>query len=256
MGMKTVQHNYLYHRSLPGVRLFCFPYAGGGASVYTSWRRVLGPEIEVVPVQLPGRESRFVEAPVKDIATLLLDIDWQRSTYNDAKPWALFGHSMGALIAFEVARYCRHKALPAPVHLFVSGCTAPQLPREDPPLQHVSDKEFITQVSQRYDGIPREVLEHEELLELVLPALRADMELVESYRYTEEEPLTCPVTAFGGLQDRSVSHEDLLAWKRQTEGPFVARMFPGGHFFLRESAASLLATIKKDLLQSLSTKMD
>lgn len=165
------------------------------------------------------------------------------------KPFAFFGHSLGALIAFEVAREVRRENALSPVHLLVSGQPAPQIPLPDQPIHALPATEFVGQVSTRYRGIPDAVRQNAELMELVLPVLRADVAMYEGYVYSAEPPLDCRISAFGGLEDRSVRRESLAAWREQTLGSFSMRMFPGDHFFLHETHASFLRTIAQELAQ-------
>jgi medium-chain acyl-[acyl-carrier-protein] hydrolase len=163
-------------------------------------------------------------------------------------PFAFFGHSMGALVAFELARELRRRAWPGPMRLAVSGHQAPHRPDPDPPVAHLPDAEFIEEMRTRYDGIPDEVLAEQELLKLVLPALRADVLVIESYVYASEPPLDCPLSCFGGEEDRQVRREDFEAWREQTRGPFRLRTFPGGHFFVDSARGAVLQALREDLL--------
>ena len=162
------------------------------------------------------------------------------------KPFVFFGHSMGALLSFEVARQLRRQCSPQPSHLFVSGRRAPQIPDNDPPTNALPESEFVAEL-RRLNGTPREVLEHEELLQFMLPILRADFEVNESYEYAPESPLSCPITACGGLNDTDVRREDLDAWRAQTNASFVLRMFPGDHFFLNAYQPLFLRSLSYDL---------
>lgn len=229
------------------LRLFCLPYAGGGASAYRLWPEGLPPFVEVCPVQLPGRERRtreplFTEGPplVEAIGQAILPLL--------DKPFALFGHSLGAMLSFELARYLRRRHEHEPLQLFVSGRGAPQLPYQEPPIHALPEQEFIAELA-NYDGTPKEVLEHAELMQLLLPILRADFRINETYAYTHGPPLGCPLSAFGGQQDLKASREGLEAWGAQTTGDFSVRMYPGGHFFINTDRACLLRDISRDLLR-------
>jgi medium-chain acyl-[acyl-carrier-protein] hydrolase len=167
------------------------------------------------------------------------------------KPFALFGHSMGATIGFELARELRRQHASGPVHLFVSGGRAPQIPDPDPPIHHLPEKEFIAGL-RRFNGTPEEVLRNPELMGLFLPILRADLAALETYSYTPGEPLDCSISAFGGLEDEKVSQDELAAWRDQTRGAFTLRMLPGDHFFLRTARTLLLHAISQDLRLLLS----
>jgi medium-chain acyl-[acyl-carrier-protein] hydrolase len=241
-----------HDRPYAGIRLFCFPYAGGGASIFHSWSGHLPRSIEVCPVQLPGREDRLGERAFSNMAALLDALVPVLLPYLDM-PYAFFGHSMGALISFEVTRYLyRIGQRNKPLHLFVSGHRAPQLPDTDPPTYELPEPEFIEKL-RHLKGTPEAVLQNTELLHLLLPLLRADFALCETYSYTHEKPLECGLSAFGGLQDSDVSREALEAWRKQTSGQFKMRFFEGGHFFLHQENArfSLLKALSFDLLSYL-----
>jgi medium-chain acyl-[acyl-carrier-protein] hydrolase len=162
------------------------------------------------------------------------------------KPFVIFGHSLGALIGFELARQLRRQYGVSPVRLFISAGRAPQIPRRDPPIHTLPPKEFLVEV-RRLNGIPTELLEHEELMEIVLPILRADFALYETYEYSAEPPLNCPISTFGGLQDGKVSRSDLEAWRDETTACLSLRMFAGDHFFLNTARPLLLQMISQEL---------
>lgn len=231
------------------LRLFCFPYAGGAASAFCTWSDDLPRGVEVCPIQLPGRESRLGEPPFTRLAPLVQALAPAIRPYLD-KPFAFFGHSMGATISFELARQLRQQDDPGPVHLFVSGSRAPQIPDPDPPIHHLPEAEFVEEL-RRFNGTPELVLQNAELMQLFLPLLRADLALHEAYTYTADEPLDCPISAFGGLEDEEVSRDELAAWRDQTRGAFTLRIFPGDHFFLRSARALLLWAVSQDLTQVL-----
>ena len=149
------------------------------------------------------------------------------------KPFALFGHSLGTLIAFELARRLRETYSVSPVRLIVSAGAAPQLSHRGTPVHNLPETEFLAEL-RRLNGTPIELLNHAELMEILLPLLRADFALYETYQYSVAPALNCPITAFGGLQDRRVEQADLAAWSVQTDNSFALRMFPGDHFFLKQ----------------------
>jgi medium-chain acyl-[acyl-carrier-protein] hydrolase len=200
----------------------------------------------VCPVQLPGRGSRFRERPFERIADLVgaaaaaLDPLFDRS-------FALFGHSMGALVAFELARELRRRRGPSPALLLLAAHEAPHRPPPLPPFSHLPDDAFLEEVRLRYEGIPDEVLDEPELLELLLPVLRADISALENYVFAQEEPLDCPLSCFGGNEDRHLSLEDLEAWREQTSRPCQVRMLAGNHFFLETARGELLRAVAEDL---------
>jgi medium-chain acyl-[acyl-carrier-protein] hydrolase len=231
------------------LRLFCFPYAGGAASIFRAWPDALPPSIQVCPIQLPGRENRLREPVYTRLEPLVQALTPALQPYLDM-PYAFFGHSLGALIAFEIIRIFIRQNSPGPIHLFVSGHTAPQVPDKDPPIHQLSKPEFI-KVLGRLNGTPKEVLQNAELMELLIPLLYADFTINETYVYAAGEPLDCPISAFGGLQDDQVNRYDIAAWRDQTRGAFTLRMLPGDHFFLHSARSLLLRTIAQDLAQSM-----
>ncbi len=227
------------------LRLFCFPYAGGAALIFRTWPDSLRMAFEVCPVELPGRGKRITSAPFTRLQLLVQAIAIALLPYLD-KPFAFFGHSMGGLVSFELARLLHKKYGKSPVHLFVSGCRAPQVPDPDPPIHDLPEPEFLEEL-RRLNGTPEAVLENTELMQMLLPALRADFAVIETYAYTPEPPLDCPITAFGGLQDREVSCDDLKAWIEQTNAAFSLHMLPGDHFFLQSAHALLLQSLSQEL---------
>ncbi|HEU4884060.1 MAG TPA: thioesterase domain-containing protein [Longimicrobium sp.] len=231
------------------LRLLCIAHAGGGASAFRGWADVLPPEVEVLPVQLPGRENRIMEAPFDRVAPLVEALADAVEPFLD-QPFAMFGHSNGALIGFELSRTLRARGRPGPVHFFASGRRAPDLPADRGPTHQLPEPEFLADL-QELGGLPAELLAHEELLSLLVPTLRADVAIHETYQFTEQEPLDVPLTAYGGIADPKVQRHQVEAWARHTRGPFAVRMFPGGHFFLQDDRALFLRTLSIDLHQVL-----
>jgi medium-chain acyl-[acyl-carrier-protein] hydrolase len=234
-------------RPSPALRLFCVPFAGAGPSVFRGWSQNLPAAVEALYVHLPGRESRLREASVPDVLGLARGITDAIAPFSD-QPFALFGHSLGALIAFEVARTLRQRALPAPVRLFASAYRAPHLPSPFPPLHRLDEDELLRQVNERYDGsVPTEVLENAELRTLVIPALRADFAALESYQHGAQRPLECPITVFGGRHDRTLAKGALEAWSVHTSREFRLRLVEGGHFYLQSARQQLVDDISEDV---------
>lgn len=226
------------------LRLFCFPYSGGGASAFASWGQSLPASIAVCPVQLPGRESRIAEPPFVSMDALVPCVaEALRPLLNP--PYALFGHSLGALVAFEVARYLRALGAPPPANLFVSACRAPHGSFPEPTYE-LPEAEFLGRI-RRLKGTPNAVFENPELLELVLPILRADTTIYDTYRFQPGDPIECPITALGGVADDHVSRADLADWSIHTKAAFRLRMFPGDHFFLQSARPQLLRALATDL---------
>lgn len=224
------------------LRLFCFPHAGVGGSIYRSWSDRLPGWIELSAVQLPGRESRFRERPFRNVDALVEAVKEGLAPFLD-RPFAFFGHSMGAIVAYEVARVLEEGHGPRPGHLFVSGRRAPHLPPREPPMTHLPDEAFVAEVGRRYGGIPDPLLEQPDLLSIFLPALRADMEALEAYAYRPGASLTCPVTAYGGKADPWAGAPELEAWAASTTARFGMRLFEGGHFFLEAAGSKLVADV-------------
>ena len=227
------------------MRLFCFPYAGGGSLVFRSWGKAFSPEIEVCSIQPPGREERFTETPFASFGPYLEELTEALAPWLD-RPFAFFGHSLGALVSFECARVIRAGSRKAPVRLYVSGCRAPQLPCRDAPRAALPEPLFLDEL-RKLNGTPAEVLREPALMALLLPLLRADFAVFESFRYRDEPPFSYPIHAFGGLSDPQVLRKDLEAWACQTTGEFSLRMMPGDHFFLNAGGGELAEAIGRDL---------
>jgi medium-chain acyl-[acyl-carrier-protein] hydrolase len=220
------------------LRLFCFPYAGGGAAIFKAWHKELNPKIEVCAVQLPGRENRLSEPAFNRLQPLIEAIS-QAILPNLNQPFAFFGHSMGGLICFELASYLRRIYNLTPVHLFISAASAPHIPDTKPPIHNLPQIDFLEEL-RRFNGTPNEVLENQELMELISPTLRADFGVLETYIYSKSPPLSCAITAFGGITDPEVSQTELAAWQEHTTGEFSLQMLPGNHFFIHENRLQLL----------------
>lgn len=228
------------------VRLFCFPYAGGGASLFRTWSRGLLPDVEVWAMQLPGRENRLQDVLIRDLPEVVETLAHVLLPYLTL-PFAFFGHSLGAFIAFELVRKLRIKNGPVPLHLLVSGQRAPHIPNPFPPLHQLPDPDFLEGLNHRYSHIPESVLQCKKFMQLLLPVLRADFTMHETYKYKVDAPVDCPITAFGGLQDPEVGEDDLSSWADQTNNAFTSEMFSGDHFFLECSRTDILRAVAKTL---------
>jgi medium-chain acyl-[acyl-carrier-protein] hydrolase len=229
-------------RRFPSVRLFCFPYAGVGASVFRQWPAGLPVEFDVCAVQLPGRTVRLSEPAVANIPVLVDGIVGAITAYLDI-PFVFFGHSMGAILAAEVARELASRGLRLPSHLFVSGRRPPHMPDPESSLRGLSDPEFVAEINRRYGGIPPEILEHQDVLAMLLPSLRADIAALETHRPARRGPLQCPISAFGGSDDALTPPAHLEAWRGETATTFEVCLFPGGHFYLEPERAAVLAKV-------------
>ena len=227
------------------IRLFCFPPAGAGASLFHGWAEALPSLIEVSAVHLPGREVRIAEPPFTRMGALVEAVSREIELAAD-RPFALFGHSLGGWVAFELARKLRAAGGPTPSLLLVAGCGAPHVAEPNARIHDLPDAEFLAAV-RALNGIPEAALAHPELIELMLPTLRADFTVYETYRYTDAPVLGCPITAFGGREDPRVPRSALEAWSAQTTGRFDLRMFDGDHFFLNTARAELLRSIAEEL---------
>jgi medium-chain acyl-[acyl-carrier-protein] hydrolase len=225
-------------------RLFCFPHVGGSARSFRGWANVLH-ELEVCPVQLPGREKRWREKPFSHVLPLAQAI---ADVLPDDKPFAFLGHSMGALLSFELAKELRRRGR-QPVHLFLSALPAPELLSwPDPPLHTLPDDTFVNELK-RLNGIPDSVLEDASLMQMWLPTLRADYSVAETYVYSPEPPLDCPISTFAGEQDSIATRERVQKWSNHTSASFSLATFPGGHFFLYDVAPR----VSKQILQALGS---
>jgi medium-chain acyl-[acyl-carrier-protein] hydrolase len=236
--METPWFKPLRQRPAPRLRLFCWPYSGGSPPVFRTWPDRLPEDVEVWAAQLPGHPPRLSEPPVTR-ADAIADAASEALAPLLDLPFAFFGHSLGAMLAYEVARRLQARALPQPDVLVAAGHAAPHRPRPEPPIHRLPDDAFAEAV-QRYDGIPAWVLEHREMLELVLPILRADFEVYETYTHGGGPRLRCPVAVFGGLQDPWTPRPDLDAWCELTEAACRVHMFPGDHFFIHSAEPSVL----------------
>lgn len=226
------------------LRLVCFSYAGRGASVFARWGSEMPPSVEVSAAQYPGREDRLSDPPARRVGELV-DALLPSIIERLDRPFAFFGHSLGSIIAFETMRALRERGLPLPLHLFVSARHAPQVATEPATATHrLPDAEFINAVQQRFVGVPRAILDEPELMRLLLPALRADCEMLETYAYRDGPPFAIPITAFGGLRDMAVTREGLEAWAGQTTSSFRLHMIDGDHFFVNDRQGPLVREIR------------
>lgn len=227
------------------VRLFCFPFSGGGASIYRSWPEAMGNEIEVLAVQLPGRESRYHEVRETNINVLVKNIVKAFKVYQD-KPFAIFGYSLGALLAFEVCRELRKQNMNMPVHIFVAAMRAPQTPRVHPPLSSLPDEEFLQKIDYYYQP-QDEAWNNPDLREIFLPVLKDDITLSDSYTYRDEIPLQCPIYVFAGEDDRGAPLALTRRWSEQTSTQMNYHVFEGGHFFINTSLNEIQSLVLKTL---------
>jgi medium-chain acyl-[acyl-carrier-protein] hydrolase len=222
-------------------RLFCFSFAGGRALNFRPWFESFPKMIEICPVEYPGRGSQMGSQPFTELKPLVEAIASALIPHLD-KPFAFFGHSMGALVSFELTHLLKSESSLTPSHLFVSACRAPQLPPTRKPIYNLPESELKAEL-RRFNGTPEAVLENSELMEILLPILRADFAVVDTYVYTHKPPLECPIIVFGGLQDQVVSYAQLAAWQEQAVAPVLLKMFKGDHFFLHSDQTALVQSI-------------
>jgi medium-chain acyl-[acyl-carrier-protein] hydrolase len=227
------------------IRLCCFHYGGGSASAFREWSKDVMDFVELIVVQMPGRENRFNEPLLYNISHVVDKLCMNFDHYMD-KPFIFFGHSMGALIAFEFIRSLRRRGKPQPKHLIVSGTKAPQIPLGRQPIHDLPDSKFIEELK-RYNGIPGSIVDNRELMSLFLPTIRADFCISETYKYLSEEHLTCPITALGGLSDDTFNPDDLLKWEEQTTCAFKSYFLSGDHFFIKTSYKEVLKIVNQVL---------
>jgi medium-chain acyl-[acyl-carrier-protein] hydrolase len=226
--------------------LFCFPRSGGGASSFRNWAEACDPNIEVILIQPPGRESRLREAPLTSMQSLATAVADALPAYLD-RPFAFYGHSLGGKTSFETARELRRRGLPSPVHLYAAACSAPSVPWRHPSLHELPTDDLLREVQRRYGGVPQQIAADPELCALLVPALRADIAVIETYRYSEEAPLATPITCFCGAQDAMTPEPEAIEWRRHTSAAFRFEMFPGDHFFPTASRKPILDVIASDL---------
>lgn len=244
---------FVRYRSSSGarLRLFCFPYAGGGAAVFRPWSQALSQHIDVCAFQMPGRETRIREAPLSKLHEIVeAAVSAMRSQLD--LPYAMFGHSMGSVIAFEASRRLASEGLPLPLHVWLSARRAPGHSDPDPPLRNLSDDDFVDALDLRYGGIPAAVRADRELMSLLLPGLRADIAALETHELLAEPRLTRPITVFGGSADPRAPAEGLDGWRVATTDRFRVRVFEGDHFYIVPRRAEVLAEITRELDRAVS----
>ncbi|WP_393060974.1 thioesterase II family protein [Streptomyces sp. LN549] len=249
--MTSVAFDAHLHRLTPGrssgVRLYCFPFAGGSAASYRPWAASAPQDVSLDTFQLPGRMERMGEPAATDLRSQVPDLAAAVLNDLDDRPYGLFGHSMGTLLAYEIALELRRLGAPAPRLLALSGRRAPQIEVEGfQPYHLMPDAEFMARIEQ-LGGIPPQLLEHRDLLDFMLPTMRADFTAVETYRTRPSAPLDCPLLVFGGTEDHDAPPESLAAWAELSSARTTLHTYPGGHFFLWDHAATMLRLIAEGL---------
>jgi surfactin synthase thioesterase subunit len=234
----------------PLLRLVCVPYAGGGAAVYHGWAERLPAVIEPWAVRMPGRDARLHEPLRTDLVATAGELADALAPLL-TEPYAFFGHSLGAFLAFETVRALRERGVQEPVLLVVSARNPPQQRTYTGTVHRLPDDEYLDVLDQRYGAIPPLLREDAQMRALYLPILRADTTMLEQYRYVPGRSLGCPVLAYGGVEDPETSAVTLGAWADVTSGGCTTTLLPGGHFFLGPSRDGLLAHLADELLRAL-----
>ena len=225
------------------ITLFCFPFAGGGASTYNNWVKMLDERYTVCPIQLPGREDRIAESPYYDMNAMLNDLESEIMDNIDGK-FAFWGHSMGGKIAYELEKRLEKKNKIAE-WLFISASRAPCFPETDP-IHGLPDLDFKHKLS-KFDGTPKEIMENDDLLDFFLPMLRADFTMDETYCGDTSVKLQCPVSAFAGDCDKEATEKEMKAWSNYTKNEFEYRVFHGSHFYIKENEIPVLKAVADTL---------
>jgi len=227
------------------LRIFCFPYAGGGASIYSRWELAMPLEVDLCIAQLPGRENRRHENAFRSFS-LLINVLSEEITPLLNKPYVLFGHSMGALICFELARKLRETNNELPMHIFLSGLAPPKSVDKSEFSYNIMCDSDVIDLLDRINGTPKEILKDRELLEVFLPVVKADFELLNSYFFVAQNPLECPITSYHGIND-NIPISEISNWTNQTKKGFKIKIFQGDHFFINSSRDSVLTALRADL---------
>lgn len=243
MTAKTAWVQRFVPRPACDLRLFCFHHAGVGAAVYRPWALQMPADIEVCAIELPGRGNRLREAPLDSVEAMVAQLLEHLQTELD-RPFVFFGHSMGAVLAYETALALAERGQAMPEHLFVSGRRPPHVPDPMSPIGELPDPAFVAEINRRYGGIRPELLQHPDVMELLLPALRADIRALDRHRPAQpRKALCCPITAMGGDADAVTPADHLEAWRPLTSAAFAARRYPGDHFYLDPRRAAVLADL-------------
>ena len=231
--------------------LFCFPFAGGGAAVWHPWATHLEGVAKVVGVRLPGRESLVNLTPLEQLDQMVEQIA-MRLAVPEGQSFSFFGHGMGALLAFELVRYLRRFNKPMPNALILCASRAPYLADRQNVISGLPDEQFVRAIEERFGAIPSELQEHPELIELLLPAFRADVAACEQYNHVVEQPLDVPILALGAAEDLLVTLDEVRAWGTLTNRHFEVGFFSGKHFFVQSAAKAVCGRIVRFLAQPLN----
>lgn len=213
--------------------------------MYMPWLKYLDPKIELISTQLPARGSRIFEPPYRDMETLVEDLSQEVVGLID-KPYAFFGYSLGAKIAYEVVIKLKERGYPLPRHFFATASPAPFLPRRRAPIHHLSDQEFMAKIGS-YSGTPKELLQDQEMMELLLPGLRGDFSILENHQGKMQPVLNARLSIYGGEEDVDVNVEDLLAWSMAFKNTSHYQLYSGGHFFINTNLSDLVENVNSTL---------
>jgi surfactin synthase thioesterase subunit len=230
------------------IKLFCLPYAGGSAAVYKYWKQYLHDRIELFPIELAGRGSRIGEPFYGSVEEALEDIHRIIISNLEEQPYALFGHSMGSVLVYELAYRIKELGHPYPVHMFISGRYPPGFVSKKKVLYDLPDKEFVDEVF-KLGGTPKEVLKSNELMELFLPILRADFRITDTYRHIEKNTkLDCDISVLWGKREKGATIFDVAKWHDYTSKSCKIHMFDGDHFFIHDYKKDVAAIINSSLI--------
>lgn len=247
MQKSVTSHSSLFFRPLvrpaARMRLVCFPFAGGSAATYTPWTQYLHEDAELIAIQLPGRGSRLVENPYDSIDAMVADLHTGMSDFLD-KPCIFFGHSMGAKIAFELACALHRNNQPLPARFIVSGSAAPFIPRRSAMVHALPDAAFKKRLTE-LNGTPERVLQNTELMSYLMPTLRADFKIAETYRREKDCILPTTLAIYGGNRDEVIAEADLMAWREVFSDVADIKLYEGGHFFINQHTGDILARINQ-----------
>ncbi|MBK0025786.1 thioesterase [Stenotrophomonas sp. S48] len=252
MILIAVASPWIIHRpnAARRLRLYCFAYAGGHAGVFAPWQALLEPHVEVCGIQLPGRGARMREPAAASFDTLITDIAGAIAEADDGRPFAFFGHSLGSLLAFEVARGVRRMGHRLPIHLFLSG-SEPAAYRSPGPALHLMSDDALVRELAAFNGTPTEVLANREMMVLLLPMLRADFALVHGYRYQSALPLDVPFSVLAGRRDDRGSGIDVSLWGEESTVGSEVRWFEGDHFFINSHQREVVDYVRERMLATL-----
>jgi surfactin synthase thioesterase subunit len=230
------------------VKLFCLPYAGGSVMVYSKWQKYLHDSVDTCPLELSGRGRRFEEPFYNNIEEAVSDLYQSIQDQLDNAPYVFFGHSMGSLLVYELIFKIRENKRREPLHTFISGKNPPHITENNRKLHKLPDREFMEEII-KLGGTPNEILKEPELLSLVIPILKADYKLLETYQWTpKNDNINCGLTVFGGTEDADVNIKDLAEWRQYTSREFNLYQFGGGHFFINEKTADIVEIINQTLI--------